>query len=207
MTSDQLLENLEMAIPVIIDKIPRKWKNIQSLYIKTPESTSLPIYNRLPDLPIEIPKDIKIKTSDNYGDDIKNETEISGVESDNEGENKDEMDEDDEDYNSEEDDEKDNENKMENDKDDDNTDEDKEDEKYNENNMKNNDSTDEDEEDEKDYENKMKNDDNTDENEEDNINKKKEKEKPVKKRKISKETGGVMFGYAIPKSNKNPQVT
>lgn len=197
MTSDQLLENLEMAIPVIIDKIPRKWKNIQSLYIKTPESTSLPIYNRLPDLPIEIPKDIKIKTS---------ETKISGGESENEGENEDEMDEDDEDYNSEEDDEKNNENKMKNDKDDDNMDEDKEDEKDNENKMENDDSTDEDEEDEKDDENK-KNDDSTDEDEEDNTNKKKEEEKPVKKRKISKETGGVIFGYAVPKSNKNPQVT
>ncbi|PKY42603.1 ribosomal protein L1 [Rhizophagus irregularis] len=197
MTSDQLLENLEKAIPVIIDKIPRKWKNIQSLYIKTPESTSLPIYNRLPDLPIEIPKDIKIKTS---------ETKISGGESENEGENEDEMDEDDEDYNSEEDDEKDNENKMKNDKDDDdNMDEDKEDGKDNENKMENDDSTDEDEEDEKDDENK-KNDDSTDEDEEDNTNKKKEEEKPVKKRKISKETGGVIFGYAVPKSNKNPQV-
>ncbi|RGB37612.1 ribosomal protein L1p/L10e family-domain-containing protein [Rhizophagus diaphanus] len=199
MTSDQLLENLEMAIPVIIDKIPRKWKNIQSLYIKTPESTSLPIYNRLPDLPIEIPKDIKIKTSDNYGDDIKNETKISGGESENEDENEDEMDEDDEDYNSEENDEKDNENKMKNDKDDDNMDEDKEDEKDNENKIENDDSTDEDEEDEKDDENK-KNDDSTDEDEEDNTNKKKEEEKPVKKRKIS------IFGHAIPKSNKNPQV-
>ncbi|CAI2172694.1 11697_t:CDS:2 [Funneliformis geosporum] len=54
MTSKQLLENLEMAIPVIVDKIPRKWKNIQSLQIKTTESISLPIYNCLPSLPIEI---------------------------------------------------------------------------------------------------------------------------------------------------------
>ncbi|CAG8447819.1 166_t:CDS:2 [Funneliformis caledonium] len=54
MTSKQILENLEMAIPVIVDKIPRKWKNIQSLQIKTTESISLPIYNSLPSLPIEI---------------------------------------------------------------------------------------------------------------------------------------------------------
>ncbi|GET02017.1 ribosomal protein L1 [Rhizophagus clarus] len=164
MTSGQLLENLEMAIPVIIDKIPRKWKNIQSLYIKTPESTSLPIYNRLPDLPIEIA--IKKETSDSYGNDIKNETKISGRESENESENEDEMDEDDE----------------------------------------VDDSTDKDEEDEKDDENKMKNDkneDSTDEDEENKINEKKKEEKPVKRRKISKE-----FGDAIPKSKKkNSRIT
>ena len=66
MTPNQLLENLEMVIPVVIDKIPRKWKNIQSLQIKAPESISLPIYNCLPDLPIEI--DIKKENSENYGD-------------------------------------------------------------------------------------------------------------------------------------------
>ncbi|RIA96812.1 ribosomal protein L1p/L10e family-domain-containing protein [Glomus cerebriforme] len=103
MTSGQLLENLELAIPVVIDQIPRKWKNIQSLYIKTPESTSLPIYNCLPDLPIEIdPKDIKKETPKNYDDGI--ETEIKNNdfyngESENEGE-----DEEDEENNLQEDD-------------------------------------------------------------------------------------------------------
>jgi ribosome biogenesis protein UTP30 len=80
MTSSQLLENLEVAIPAVIDKIPRKWKNIQSLHIKTPESISLPIYNCLPDLPIEIgPKDIK---KENYGDGIESEIKVNDLDSD-----------------------------------------------------------------------------------------------------------------------------
>jgi hypothetical protein len=186
MTSDQLLENLEIAIPVIIDKIPRKWKNIQSLYIKTPESTSLPIYNRLPDLPIEISKDIK---NDDYGDDIKSETKISG-ESKNESENEDEKDEDDEEEDEGEENETDDGNRMEDDEDDDSTNEDEEDVK----------------DDVKDDENKIENDeddDSTDEDEEDNTI---EEKKSVKKRKTSKEAYNVIFNDAVPKSNKNSQV-
>src|SRR2546423_634374 len=108
MTSNQLLENLEMVIPVVIDKIPRKWKNIQSLHIKTPESISLPIYNCLPDLPIEIdPKDIKKGNTENYGDE--NEIKINDIDSEESDSDKDEvkednMEDDEEDYNTDEDD-------------------------------------------------------------------------------------------------------
>ncbi|CAG8755953.1 3033_t:CDS:2, partial [Acaulospora colombiana] len=39
MTASQLSENIETGIPKIVDKIPRKWANIQSLHIKTSAST------------------------------------------------------------------------------------------------------------------------------------------------------------------------
>ncbi|CAG8565526.1 24263_t:CDS:2 [Dentiscutata erythropus] len=48
MTSSQLLENIITSVPCIVNKIPRKWKNIQSLNIKTHFSTSLPIFNADP---------------------------------------------------------------------------------------------------------------------------------------------------------------
>ncbi|RUS26780.1 ribosomal protein L1 [Jimgerdemannia flammicorona] len=48
-TPAQVFENLQTALPHIIDKIPSKWKNIQSLNLKTSDSVSLPIYNSLPD--------------------------------------------------------------------------------------------------------------------------------------------------------------
>jgi len=98
MTSKQLLENLEMAIPVIVDKIPRKWKNIQSLYIKTAESISLPIYNSLPNLPIEIDsKDIKRETYNSNDDNVEiiNESENDDYENSMEEEDDDDDDDDD----------------------------------------------------------------------------------------------------------------
>ncbi|RHZ64649.1 hypothetical protein Glove_321g29 [Diversispora epigaea] len=48
MTALQILENIEMGVSKIVDKIPKKWLNIQSLNIKTNTSTSLPIFNVLP---------------------------------------------------------------------------------------------------------------------------------------------------------------
>ncbi|CAJ0633459.1 7926_t:CDS:2 [Entrophospora sp. SA101] len=50
MTSRQIVENIEISVPKIIEKIPRKWRNIQSLSIKTNSSTSLPIFNSLPEI-------------------------------------------------------------------------------------------------------------------------------------------------------------
>ncbi|OZJ02172.1 hypothetical protein BZG36_04803 [Bifiguratus adelaidae] len=48
-TVQEILDNLLTALPFVIDKVPKKWRNIQSLHIKTSESLSLPIYNSLPD--------------------------------------------------------------------------------------------------------------------------------------------------------------
>ena len=33
------------SIDNIIDKIPNKWENVQSIHLKTPDSAALPIYN------------------------------------------------------------------------------------------------------------------------------------------------------------------
>ncbi|KAJ1915646.1 proteasome-interacting protein cic1 [Mycoemilia scoparia] len=49
-----IAENIEHAISYIVDRIPRKWKNVQAIHIKTPESLSLPIYNSLPEAPPKI---------------------------------------------------------------------------------------------------------------------------------------------------------
>lgn len=41
---EHLVDNVMDSIPNIIQYIPRKWKNIQSLYLKSTDSLSLPIY-------------------------------------------------------------------------------------------------------------------------------------------------------------------
>jgi len=47
-TKDQIAENITAAIPAIVEKIPRKWKNVQSIFVKTATSAALPIYTALP---------------------------------------------------------------------------------------------------------------------------------------------------------------
>ena len=54
-TPEQVAENILYAIDSIVDKIPKKWNNVQSLHIKTSESVSLPIFNSLPDIDINQP--------------------------------------------------------------------------------------------------------------------------------------------------------
>ncbi|KAF9320962.1 hypothetical protein BG000_000544 [Podila horticola] len=45
----EITANIEAAIPHIIEKIPRKWKNIQAINLKSNESIALPIFNSLPE--------------------------------------------------------------------------------------------------------------------------------------------------------------
>jgi ribosome biogenesis protein UTP30 len=54
-SSSQVRENIEMALPAVVEKIPKKWRNLQAVHIKTAKSTSLPVFNslRLPNLPRE----------------------------------------------------------------------------------------------------------------------------------------------------------
>ncbi|KAJ3046219.1 hypothetical protein HDV00_000031 [Rhizophlyctis rosea] len=52
-TADQLVENITTAIGPIVEKIPQKWKNVQSIHLKTTTSVSLPLWNSLPDKPSE----------------------------------------------------------------------------------------------------------------------------------------------------------
>jgi ribosome biogenesis protein UTP30 len=44
MDVDDIVENAVVAIEGAVNKIPRKWGNIQSIYIKTPDSVALPVY-------------------------------------------------------------------------------------------------------------------------------------------------------------------
>ena len=48
MPRTQLLENLSTLVPMVVEKIPRKWKNVQAISVKTTSSISLPVLNKLP---------------------------------------------------------------------------------------------------------------------------------------------------------------
>eukprot|EP00246_Nothoceros_aenigmaticus_P002627 TRINITY_DN13488_c0_g1_i1.p1 TRINITY_DN13488_c0_g1~~TRINITY_DN13488_c0_g1_i1.p1 ORF type:complete len:304 (-),score=56.95 TRINITY_DN13488_c0_g1_i1:234-1145(-) len=51
---DEIKENIKAAIEGIAGVVPKKWKNIQSIFLKSSESVSLPLYQALPDLPMKI---------------------------------------------------------------------------------------------------------------------------------------------------------
>lgn len=53
-THDEVCDNIHAVIAGISSSIPKKWKNIRSLYLKTLESVPLPLYQSLPDLPMKI---------------------------------------------------------------------------------------------------------------------------------------------------------
>ena len=45
MTAAQLAENIVAALPQVVDRVPKKWRNVQSVHIKTTTSIALPIYD------------------------------------------------------------------------------------------------------------------------------------------------------------------
>ena len=45
----KVAENAIAAIDNLVQHVPRKWSNVQSIYMKTNESVALPVYNALPD--------------------------------------------------------------------------------------------------------------------------------------------------------------
>ena len=49
MKKSQIIENIMAALPAIVDKIPKKWKGVQGVFLKTTSSIALPIYSSLPD--------------------------------------------------------------------------------------------------------------------------------------------------------------
>ena len=49
-TPEQVSENVMAAIKALVLKVPRKWRNIQSMHLKSTSSIALPIYNALPDV-------------------------------------------------------------------------------------------------------------------------------------------------------------
>ncbi|WFD00602.1 proteasome-interacting protein cic1 [Malassezia yamatoensis] len=56
-TPEQLVENLTVALPQIISKMPGKWGNVQNIEVKTGSSAALPIWN--------------CKLSEGEGDDVR----------------------------------------------------------------------------------------------------------------------------------------
>lgn len=62
-TKAQLVENIVAAISNIVDRIPRKWKNVQSIFIKTTNSASLPVYTALP-VATDFVKDVEEKKAE-----------------------------------------------------------------------------------------------------------------------------------------------
>lgn len=51
MTDEEVTANLMAGITAVVERIPRKWKNIKSVSIKSPDSVALPVYSSLGDLP------------------------------------------------------------------------------------------------------------------------------------------------------------
>lgn len=45
---EQVVANVMSAITSAVERIPRKWKNIQSVYLRTQDSPALPVFNSLP---------------------------------------------------------------------------------------------------------------------------------------------------------------
>lgn len=44
----QIIENFNAAIEAIVSNIPKKWKGVQAMYLRTASSVALPFYNSLP---------------------------------------------------------------------------------------------------------------------------------------------------------------
>jgi ribosome biogenesis protein UTP30 len=49
MTPEQLQQNVAAALAGAAERIPRKWANIQAVYLKAAESVALPLWQTLPD--------------------------------------------------------------------------------------------------------------------------------------------------------------
>mmetsp|Transcript_22823 Transcript_22823/g.57245 ORF Transcript_22823/g.57245 Transcript_22823/m.57245 type:complete len:258 (+) Transcript_22823:172-945(+) len=52
--TEEAVENILAVVGAAAEKVPKKWPNIQSLYLKTSESASLPIMQSLPGEPMKI---------------------------------------------------------------------------------------------------------------------------------------------------------
>jgi hypothetical protein len=62
MSVEKLVENILAISENAVPKIPRQWANIQNVGIKTPDSVSLPIYNKTPESLVEIAKMAGLKS-------------------------------------------------------------------------------------------------------------------------------------------------
>mmetsp|Transcript_1920 Transcript_1920/g.2864 ORF Transcript_1920/g.2864 Transcript_1920/m.2864 type:complete len:309 (-) Transcript_1920:1195-2121(-) len=62
-TPEQICDNAVEAITTAVHFIPKRWKNVQAIHMKTGKSTALPVYNQIPDgevLALEPEKEDKI---------------------------------------------------------------------------------------------------------------------------------------------------
>ncbi|KAI8828625.1 ribosomal protein L1p/L10e family-domain-containing protein [Chytriomyces cf. hyalinus JEL632] len=50
----QVVDNIYFSIDRIVDKVPSKWSNVQSILLKLSDSVSLPLYNSLPEVDAEV---------------------------------------------------------------------------------------------------------------------------------------------------------
>ena len=49
MSPERLAANVQAIVREVPEKLPRKWANVRSIEIKTPDSVALPIYNKTPE--------------------------------------------------------------------------------------------------------------------------------------------------------------
>lgn len=53
-TREEVVANVLAAVTGAVDLVPKKWKNVQGLYLKTAESVALPVFQALPEAPRRI---------------------------------------------------------------------------------------------------------------------------------------------------------
>jgi ribosome biogenesis protein UTP30 len=84
MPSNHLVDNVMAVLKNGVPQIPRKWANIRALAVKTPNSTSLPFYNKSPADLAEIARlsgiEVLPKNESKSSDEKKNEDEDTGKE-------------------------------------------------------------------------------------------------------------------------------
>lgn len=56
MTSSQIRDNVDVILTQVMAHIPRGWKNVQAVYMKTTDSVALPVYTSLPGGVLKIPQ-------------------------------------------------------------------------------------------------------------------------------------------------------
>jgi ribosome biogenesis protein UTP30 len=49
-----VVDNVLAVLVGVVGRIPKKWANVQAVYLKTSESVALPVYQTLPDKPVRI---------------------------------------------------------------------------------------------------------------------------------------------------------
>jgi ribosome biogenesis protein UTP30 len=86
MPAAKLAANIAAIMEHATEKLPRKWANVRSIAIKTPESVSLPIYNKTPEELVEIGRMAGLKTV--WKDSVKEHTSTTDKKSDEEAEEK-----------------------------------------------------------------------------------------------------------------------